>query len=126
MSRAHVQAFFDAFDEAFASFDGDVIAQRYAEPYLACRADGDAESFADADATGRYFQGVLDDYRAAGVETCRHRDLEVAWSDDRHADAAVTWELVGSGGDVIVSWRESYLLVEHDGRLLVRASIDHA
>lgn len=117
------RAFFTAFDEAFPTFDGDVIARRYAEPYLACRADGSAEVFTDRAATGRYFAGLLADYRDMGVRTCTHRDLEVVDLGARHLLATVTWDLLDGDGAVVVTWRESYVLAVGD-EALVRTSVD--
>ncbi len=121
-----VQSFFDEFDEAFASFDGDVIARRYTEPYLVCRADGSSEVFADSAATGRYFGSVLDEYHEMGVRSCTHRDLDVIDLGGRHALATVTWGLLDSAGSEVTSWRESYVLVTLDGETRIRASIDFA
>ena len=118
--------FFDEFDSPFVSFDGDVIAQRYAEPYMACRADGSCEVFADASATGRYFDAIVGRYHEMGVRSCSHRDLDVVDGGGRHIVATVTWDLLDAGGAVVISWRESYLLVTIAGRLVVRTSVDHA
>lgn len=120
-----VERFFGDFDEDFASFDGDLIARRYAEPYVACRDDGSCEAFPDRGQTGRYFDGVLDHYRAAGARTCRHDELDIVAVGDRHLLATVTWELLDRSGGTVVSWRESYVLIDHGVRLLIRTSIDH-
>lgn len=122
--HALVSEWFDAFDSAFLTFDGDVIAERYATPYLACRADGSAETFADRDAIATYFQRIVDGYRHQGVRSCTHRDLVVD-TIGAHLVGSVTWDLLDAQRDAITSWRESYVLVQRDGALLSRASIDH-
>lgn len=117
--------FFDRFNTAFRSFDGAVIAERYAEPYVACRGDGTAELFVTRAITARYFQRVLDDYSAMGVRSCRHRDLHVVDTGARHSLGTVTWELMDDAEVVVASWRESYVLVNDGENLVVRSSIDH-
>ena len=122
--RALVRRFFDDFDEAFTTFDGHVIADRYATPYLSCRSDGSAESFADGEAIGRYFQGILDRHRRGGVRSCRHRDLDVG-TLGLHLLGTVTWELLDARRAAIVVWRESYVLIRRNDALAVRTSVDH-
>lgn len=118
--------FFDGFDAAFASLDGEVIAERYLAPYLAVKADGSAECLTWNAAIAAYFQGFLDDYRARGCRQCRHRDLQVLAVGAHAAFASVTWELLREDGRTVSSWRESYNLVRRGGQLKVRASMDHA
>jgi hypothetical protein len=120
-----VVRFFGDFDEAFASFDGTVIAARYLAPYTACRSDGSAEVFGDADAIGDYFQRVVDGYHDAGVRSCRHHGLEVSMADGVHTLARVTWVLEGDDARPVRSWSESYLLIRRGDRLFARASVDH-
>lgn len=122
---ARARRFFEAFDAAFVSFDGHHIALRYAEPYLACRADGSSETFPLRRETGVYFQRVVDGYHASGVRSCRHRDLVVIDVGSSHLLATVTWDLLDRGLEVTVTWRESYLLVDDGVSLQVRSSIDH-
>lgn len=120
-----VAAFFDAFDAAFGTFDGSHVADRYATPYLACRADGSAELLDDRPAIGRYFQRFLDDYHRRGVRSCRHTDLAVEPVGAHHVLATVTWQLCDERLDPVVVWREAYLLTDESGRWLIRGSIDH-
>lgn len=104
-----VDAFFEKFDAAFASFSGAIVAARYAEPYLACRADGGSTALARREDTARYFQDVLDDSARLGVRTCRHRDVAVVDVGAGHHLGTVTWDLLDGVGQTVVSWRESYL-----------------
>jgi ketosteroid isomerase-like protein len=123
---AEAAAFFDAFVEAFRSFDGERIAQRYNVPYLAVDAKGASRCFSVHAEIGRYFQQVLDAYRAQGCGSCRYKDLQVQALGRTSLLATVTWELLGEGDRVISSWRESYTLVRTAGCLRVLGSVDHA
>ena len=120
-----VAAFFDEFDEAFASFDGAVVAARYSAPYLAVRADGSSESFATGNDIAVYFQAILDDYHRLGCRTCRHRDLEVVPVGSAAVFATVRWELLAADAAVVTTWRESYGLVARGDKLAATVSMDH-
>lgn len=125
--EAEAAAFFDAFVEAFRSFDGERIAQRYNVPYLAVDATGAARCFSVHAEIGRYFQQVLDAYRAQGCASCRYKELQTQPLGRTSLLATVTWELLAQPGDrVISSWRESYTLVRTGGGLRVLGSVDHA
>ena len=117
--------FFDRFDAAFVTFDGAEIAARYAAPYLACRADGSAQSFSDPESISRYFQRVVDDYHSGGVRSCSHSALSIQSLGGRHVLATVNWHLSDSNGAEVSAWRESYVLAERDLDFLIRSSIDH-
>jgi hypothetical protein len=69
--------FFDEFVEAFASFSGARIAERYNAPYLAFHAHGRSEVFSSRQEIADYFQRVVDDYHAKGVRSCSFKNLEV-------------------------------------------------
>ncbi len=121
-----VAGFFDAFVEAFKTFDGAVIAARYASPYTAIKSDGGHIHLGSPAETAGYFQEFLDDYYAKGCRACGYKWLEVAPLNEGAFMATVTWELYNSAGGVISSWRESYQLAYAGERLVVFASIDHA
>jgi len=120
------QAFFDEFDRAFATFNGAVVAARYAAPYLAVRSDGSSECFVTNDAIATYFQRLLDHYRRQGCRTCRHRDLRVVEAGSAAAFATVTWRLSDDDGRSVHTWRESYNLLLSNGRFRVCASVSHS
>jgi hypothetical protein len=123
--KREAAAFFDAFVEAFRSFDGAEIARRYVTPYLARHGDGSTDCFgAQADVVS-YFQRVVSAYYANGCRACRYSDLEVAALGRECALGTVTWDLLNEAQDVLVSWRESYNLCRVDGELKVFASVDH-
>jgi len=121
-----VVAFFDEFVEAFATFDGGVIARRYLVPYLAMHADGSTDTFTSSDEIAGYFQRIVDDYAARGCRACCYRELEVVPIGLNAALGTVTWSLLRADGTELTSWRESYDLVRADGRLKAFVSVDHA
>ncbi len=124
--RDEVRQFFDEFVEAFPSFCGAQIADRYLTPYMAIQDDGAGRVLVDHDAVSEYFQGFLDRYRNRGCSACRYADLDVQSLGGHALLGTVTWELCGTAGEVLSRWRESYVLVRVEGQLKIRASIDHA
>ena len=120
-----IRAFFARFDGAFATFDGETIGARYAAPYLACRIDGTAESFPDAESIADYFQAVVDEYHSSGVRSCTHESLTIRRLAGPHVLATVTWHLWDSDEVEVVAWRESYVLTDDGRDLLIRSSVDH-
>lgn len=120
------QAFFDDFVEAFRSFSGETIAQRYLAPYLAFHSPGSVQVFSDKADIARYFQRIVDGYHAEGCRSCRYKDFEVVPLGSECAVATVTWELLAEDLSVLSAWRESYNLCLVQGRFMVFASTDHA
>jgi ketosteroid isomerase-like protein len=120
-----VRRFFDEFVEAFKSFDGARVAERYCSPYLAFHANGQSDVFASQQDIATYFQRVLDGYHGKGVRSCSFKNLHVVAVGGESAFATVTWKLHAADGAVVVAWRESYNLWLHGGKFLVFASIDH-
>lgn len=118
--------FFDEFVEAFATFDGDRVAERYRAPFLAIDAEGTTTCLDTREKIARYFQTFLDDYRAQGCRACSYDELEVAAAGTAGALLTVTWDLVREDRTPVQSWRESYLVVREEARLVVVASVDHA
>src|SRR5262249_26773788 len=125
MLEPELTDFFGAFVNAFGSFDGEVIAQRYAVPYLAISADGSARVYADRPAVAGYFQEVVDQYHAYGVRSCRYRDLQFTPIGGRCVLASVTWDLLLQDGTVQSTWRESYNICRASSGLRIQASTDH-
>jgi hypothetical protein len=117
--------FFDAFVEAFCSFDGRFVAERYAAPYVALNAEGGLRCFATYEDIATYFQQVLDTYYARGCRSCRYQDLDVVPLGIQSALASVTWELLAEDGAFVTRWRESYNLLRTVDGLRVFASVDH-
>lgn len=125
LSRAAATAFFDDFVKAFSRFDGPLIAQRYAAPYVALQADGSTQCFTEHASIGQYFQNVVDEYHAQGCRSCQYRDLEVVPLGAQSALATVTWELLREDGAIHTAWRESYNLTLTGSGWRIFASIDH-
>ncbi|MFT4195903.1 hypothetical protein [Ottowia sp.] len=121
-----VKRFFDEFVDAFPSFSGDLIAGRYAAPYLAIRSDGSRALFSSHQAIADYFQEVVSDYRSRGCIGCRYFGLEVQSMGAGAALGTVSWALFSQAGVVLSSWRESYNLIQVDGELKACVSVDHA
>ena len=118
-------AFFDDFVDAFATFRGSRIAERYVAPYVALQTDGSVLPFTEHSAIGAYFQSVVDTYAAQGCRSCRYRELETLPLGRQSALATVTWDLLREDGTVLTSWRESYALVRKPEGLRIFTSVDH-
>ena len=125
MREPELTDFFGEFVNAFSSFDGEVIAQRYTVPYLAVSADGSARVYTDRSDVAGYFQEVVDQYHAHGVRSCRYRDLQFTPIGSRFVLASVTWDLLLQDGTVQSTWRESYNIHRTPAGLRIQASTDH-
>lgn len=123
--QCSAQKFFDEFVEAFRSFNGTTIAERYLAPYLAFHTHGSAEVFLSRADTAAYFQRIVTKYYAKGCRSCRYNGLEVVPIGRECAVATVTWELLAQDLSVLEVWRESYNLCLVEDRFLVFASTDH-
>ena len=62
---AATRAFFDRFSAAFATFDGQVVADLFATPGVALGRDGAIVALTSRDEVVRYYQTALDRYRRA-------------------------------------------------------------
>lgn len=119
-----IEAFFDGFSNDFSTFDGRLIAQRYHVPFVPVSADGSTQLLRDEAQVGQYFQSFLDDYRRQGVTACHYEDLASNKIGACAYSAVTTWLLTDEVGDLKVSWRESYNLLDRNSRLLVYTSAD--
>jgi uncharacterized membrane protein len=124
--ETRARAFFDAFVDAFASFNGQTIAERYLTPYLAFHSAASAQVFTTSAETAAYFQTIVDGYQAQGCRSCRYKDMAVVPLGEECAIATVTWDLLAHDLSVISAWRESYNLCLVEGRFMVFTSTDHA
>ena len=122
---ASARRFFDEFVEAFQSFNGNTIAERYLVPYLAFHTRGSAEVFLSSGDTAAYFQRIVNGYSAKGCRSCRYNELEVVPLGQECAVATVTWELLTADLSVLEAWRESYNLCLVKDRFLAFTSTDH-
>ena len=89
------RVFFDEFVEAFRSFNGTLIAERFLTPYLAFHTHSPAQVFMHRDETAAYFQRIVDNYHAEGCRSCRYQAMKVVPLGKDCALATVTWELLG-------------------------------
>src|SRR4051812_5393930 len=87
------QSFFDDFVDAFRSFSGDSIAQRYFAPCLAFHGPASIQVFASKADIAGYFQRIVDGYHAKGCRSCRYKDMDVTAVGGQVAVGTVTWEL---------------------------------
>jgi len=125
IQRVELEAFFDAFANAFAAFDGAEIARRYASPYVALQGDGALACFQTSADIGAYFQRVLDGYRNEGCASCRFQRLDITPLGRHSTLASLSWELLDAKQKVLRAWRESYTLRRRADRLEIFASVDH-
>lgn len=125
VSKAEVTTFFDEFVEAFSTFSGAKVAERYQVPFLAVDATGAATAFSTTAEVARYFQTLLDDYSKQGCRSCRYTNLEFGSLGSASGLLTATWELLRGDGSAVLSWRESYVVVRKGARLVVCASVDH-
>lgn len=123
--QAFARQFFDEFVEAFLTFSGSTIAERYVAPYLAFHAQGAVDVYGSSAEIGAYFQEVVSAYHARGCRSCRYRNLDVAPLGRGCAIATVTWELLALDGALVDTWRESYNLCLVEGRFMIYSSTDH-
>ena len=120
-----LQQFFSAFCSAFPAFNGGLIAERYAAPYLALNAEGQLQCFATNKDIAAYFQAHLDRYRAQSCCRCEFSNLEYLSIGSQSVLATVTWQLLRADGALVSCWRESYNLRRYASGLLIYASTDH-
>lgn len=108
---AEVRAFFDQYNEAFASFDGKRIAALYYMPTVTMRGDGSIHCLQSSEDLASFFQGVVDTYRKDGYSDGNFKNFEALAIGGLSALATMDWELLRQDGSVIKSWRQSYNVV---------------
>jgi ketosteroid isomerase-like protein len=106
-----IEAFFEAYNEAFASFDGHRIAALYHLPTVTMRGDGSIHCLRSREELARFFQGVADTYRKDGYAGSRFEGLQVSPIGGRSALATLDWKMSRGDGSLIREWRQSYNLV---------------
>jgi len=99
------------YNETFATYDGDQIAQLYCVPTVTMRGDGSIHCFQSREEIARFFQGVVDTYRGEGAIGGTMHDLEVIAMGERGAFATVTWKNLRPDGSLARQWRQSYNVV---------------
>src|SRR5450631_3193845 len=124
--REDARKFFDEFVDAFQSFEGMRIAERYLAPYLAFHAPGSVQVFLSSEDIDEYFQRVVNEYFERGCRSCTYDAMDVFPLGHESALATVTWQLRSDELAVLETWRESYNFCRADGRFKVFTSTDHA
>ena len=109
---SEVRAFFDEYNEAFASIDGQRIAGLYHVPTITMRGDGSIHCLQSRDELARFFQGVGDTYQKDGYSTGLFSNLQVSPIGGQSALATMDWELLRRDGSLIRKWRQSYNLAK--------------
>ena len=124
---ALARAYFSRFVEAFATFDGEQVAELFATPVVALRSVGLLIGLSSRDDVVRYYQAALDKYRSDGCSSCRWSELSVTSMGSRALLAAVTWDLLREDGTVVTHWRQSYgLSVVGEGGPKAFSAVSHA
>lgn len=125
MTQQDLHVFFESFCHDFSSFDGTVVARRYATPYLALNAEGALMHFTTPAETARYFQQHLDRYREQGCQACTFDALTSTPLGQQSCLTSLTWRLHAGSGRLISTWRESYNMHLGPQGLVIYASTDH-
>ena len=107
---------FDAFVEAFATFDGTIVGRLFVAPGIALRRDGTLQGFSNQGDIEAYYQRALDHYRASGCVSCRYSNLETRLLNDDSVIATASWDLLHRDGSVIGHWRQAYFMTRFGGR----------
>ena len=120
-----VEAFFDRFVEAFATFDAANVAELFATPGVALGKEGGVVALTTRDELLRYYQSALDRYRAGGCTSCGWSCLETVAMGRDAVLAAVTWHLLRGDGSLLTRWRQSYCLAMAPSGPRIYASAMH-
>lgn len=122
---ARITVFFEDFNDAFATFDGNRVATKFSFPFLARGSDGISRVFDNQTELAHYFHEHLVDYRAKGCVRCEYSELQVTELGETTALASVRWSLRDHAMAEVLTWRESYLLNMGSGAATAFATIDY-
>ena len=120
-----IDGFFTAFVEDFSRFNGQLIATRYSAPYVAIATTGERRILSSHTEIAQYFDGFLARYQAQGCRSCGYQDLQISPFSPTQLMASVTWQLFDAQNQIVITWRESYLLFQLDIDWKIVMSIDH-
>lgn len=120
-----IKEYFDDFVDAFATYDGERVASKFAIPYMVKGESRESKIFHSMPEVSKHFQGHLDEYKAKGCTKCQYSNLDVKWLGSEAAIASVDWSLLDESDDLVLSWSESYLLSAIGTQALTYATIDH-
>jgi len=120
-----VRAFFETYQEAFDSIDGQRIAALYCIPAVTMRADGSIHILQSRDELARFFQGVADTYQRDGYAGGRFEEFQVTPIGGRSALVTMEWVMLRRDGSLIRKWRQSYNLVRAGSAWQILVSTFH-
>ena len=120
-----VRAFFESYQDAFDSIDGQRIAALYHIPTVTMRGDGSIHSLQSREELARFFQGVADNYQKDGYAGGRFDELQVSPIGGRSALATMDWQMLRRDGSLIREWRQSYNLVREGSGWQILVSTFH-
>ncbi|KRR10643.1 hypothetical protein CQ12_19435 [Bradyrhizobium jicamae] len=106
-----MSVFFHRYNEAFATYDGNQIAELYCVPCITMRGDGSIHCFQSRDEIARFFQGVVDTYRREGAVGGTPHEVVAVPIGERSALASATWKNLRDDGSVARQFRTSYNVV---------------
>ena len=106
-----MSAFLNQYNETFATFDCEQIAEFYSVPTITMRGDGSIHCFQSREEIVRFFQGVANTYKGEGTEGATIHDLVAVPIGERSALATLTWKNLRADGSVARQWRQSYNVV---------------
>jgi hypothetical protein len=119
-----MSAFFNQYNETFATFDGDQIAEFYCVPSISMRGDGSIHGYQSREEIVRFFQGVADTYKGEGAKGGTMHDLVAVPIGERSALVTLTWKNIRPDGSVARQWRQSYNVVRFaEGWRILAATI---
>lgn len=125
IARDAIEAFFDRFVDAFATFDAREVAELFATPAIAFRKDGTLVLLATKGDVIRYYGAALEGYRQSGCTSCVWGDLQTMPMGALSVATAVSWRLLRSDGSVAAAWRQTYSLAITDDGLKNFAAVTH-
>ncbi len=122
ISVSELENFFNQFCEAFATFDGELVAEHFIAPGIALKYDGSLEGFTVQKDIVSYYQSALDYYKEAGCSVCKWSELDIHRLNDTSLTATASWDLLHKDGHVIRHWRQAYFISQFDGKIRIYGS----
>ena len=123
--RSNVRAFFESYQAAFDSIEGERIAALYHIPTVTMRGAGSIHSLQSREELARFFQGVADSYQKDGYAGGSFEEFEVSPIGECSALATMDWEMRRRDGSLIRKWRQSYNLVRAGSSWQILVSTFH-
>ena len=113
--------FFNRYNAAFTSADGEKIASLYNAPTVTMRGDGTIHCLQSSDEIAEFFQGISSSYYAEGSRGGIFKNLNVVPIGGCSALTTLDWELWREDDSLIRGWCQSYnvVYVEDEWKILV-------